>query len=239
MHHKYDLTLVLACYNESEIFTASVEEIITVLDKTNWTYEIIFIDDKSIDNTVQLIKQALKKYPRKHLSAHFHRQNLGRGKTVSEGFLKAKGRIVGYIDIDLEVPAWYIPRFVEAINRTTDGVIGWRIYDLNIPGLLRWFSSKGYNFLRRKLLNFDIHDTEAGYKFFKRAKIIPVVKRCQDPHWFFDTEIVARSQQADLNLKEIPVVYIRRADKTSTVRLIPDSVDYLKKLFKYQKKLRL
>ena len=55
MHHQYDLSLILACYNETEIFTDSVSSIIHVLDQTNWAYEIIFIDDKSTDNTVQFI----------------------------------------------------------------------------------------------------------------------------------------------------------------------------------------
>jgi len=120
MHHKYDLSLILPCYNEAEIFQQSIAEIIKVLDKTNWTYQVIFIDDKSTDSTASLIKKAQKKYSRKHLIAYYHSKNQGRGKTVKEGFLKARGKVVGFIDIDLEIPAWYIPRFVESISRTTD-----------------------------------------------------------------------------------------------------------------------
>lgn len=239
MHHKYDLTLVLACYNEAEIFTDSVDQIVNVLDKNQFTYEIIFIDDKSNDSTPKLIKQTLKKYPQKNFSAFFHQKNQGRGKTVAEGFKKAQGKIVGFVDIDLEIPAWYLPRFVESINRTTDGIIAWRIYDITLKGLMRWISSKGYIWLRQKLLNINIKDTEAGYKFFKRTKILPIVSKCKDNHWFWDTEIVARSLQARLKINEIPTVFIRRTDKTSTVKLIPDSIDYLLKLFKYKHQLQV
>ncbi len=235
MHNKYDVSLVLACYNEAEIFTDSVKQIIQVLDKTNWTWEIIFIDDKSQDNTADLIKHTINKYSRKQLTAFFHEKNQGRGKTVSEGFSKAQGKVVGYIDIDLEIPAWYIPRFVEAINTQTDGVVGHRIYDINLSGLLRWIFSKGYVWLRQKLLPLPIQDTEAGYKFFKRDKIIPIIKKCRDNHWFWDTEIIANSLKAKLTIAEIPVVFIRRIDKTSTVKLIPDTVDYLKKLYAYSR----
>lgn len=237
MHHKFDLSLVLACYNEAEIFTDSVKQILQVLDKTNWTYEIIFIDDKSTDNTVQLIKQTLRRYPRQHLSAYWHSRNQGRGATVAEGFLKAQGKVVGFIDIDLEIPAWYIPRFVEAIHGSIDGVIAHRIYDLNLPGLLRWVFSKGYVWLRQQLLPLPIADTEAGYKFFSRAKILPVVRRCRDRHWFWDTEIIARAIKSKLNLTEIPVVFIRREDKTSTVKLIPDTFKYLRQLSIYRSSL--
>lgn len=239
MHHKYDFSLILACYNETEVFDQSVKEIIKVLDNTNLTYEIIFIDDKSQDNTAKLIRRVLGRYSKKNLSAYFHAQNQGRGQTVSEGFQKAKGRIVGFIDIDLEVPAWYMPRFVEALDKSTDGAIGWRVYDLDLRGLIRWIFSKGYVWLREQVLSLSIKDTEAGYKFFKREKILPVVKRCRDPHWFWDTEVVARALKAKLKLAEIPVVFIRRRDKTSTVNLIPDTLDHLKKLWQYQKELQL
>lgn len=239
MHSKYDLSLILACYNETEIFADSVPEIITVLDKTNLTYEIIFIDDYSKDNTVQLIKQVIKRYPRRHLSAYFHSHNQGRGATVGEGFLKAKGKVVGYVDIDLEIPAWYIPRFVEAIGEGYAGAIAWRVYDINLKGLIRWIFSKGYVWLRHQLLGLNVHDTEAGYKFFRRDKILPIVKRCCDNHWFWDTEIVARALQRQLKLAQIPVVFIRKSDKTSTVRLLPDTFDYLIKLIRYRHQLKL
>lgn len=239
MHYKYDLSLILACFNESEIFEDSINQIIKVLDKTNWTYEIILIDDKSRDNTVQLIKGALKKYSRKNLSAFFHSKNQGRGKTVSEGFKKARGKVVGFIDIDLEIPAWYIPRFVEAIDLKTDGAIGWRIYEINFRGIIRWIFSKGYIWLRSHVLGLSVQDTESGYKFFKRTKILPILKKCKDHHWFWDTEIVARSLKQGLHLQEIPVVFIRRIDKRSTVRLIPDTITYLVQLFKYRNELKI
>lgn len=238
MHYRYDLSLVLACYNEAETFTRSIKEIIAVLDKTDWTYEIILVDDKSTDQTVQLIHQIVQAYPRKHISAYFHPHRLGRGATVSEGFLKAKGRIVGYIDIDLEIPAWYIPRFIESLNRHVDAAIGHRIYDLNFKSFLRWLSSKGYIWVRQQLLNLPLTDTESGYKFFKRDKILPIVKACRDTHWFWDTEIVARSLKHGLRFREIPVVFIKRADKTSTVRLLPDTLDYLRQLWRYRHELK-
>lgn len=238
MHHKYDLSLVLACFNEAEVFNQSVKEIVEVLDKTNWTWEIIFIDDKSTDKTVSLINRAIAHYPKRNLSAYFHRKNKGRGKTVSEGFKKSRGKVVGFIDIDLEIPAWYIPRFVQSIDRKTQGAIGWRIYDINLKGVMRWIFSKGYIYLRKQLLHFDIEDTEAGYKFFKREKILQILPKVKDHHWFWDTEIVARCLKAGFNLAQIPVVFIRRDDKTSTVKIIPDAIDYLVKLLKYKSQLK-
>lgn len=237
MSHQFDVSLVLPCYNEAEHFQKSVDRIVHVLDGTDFSWEIIFIDDSSKDKTAFLIKTYIKQHPRNHLSVFFHEQNKGRGKTVSEGIEKSQGKIVGFIDIDLEVPPEYIPRFVAAVEQGADVVVGWRIYDFTLKSLPRWIASKGYNLVRDRLLGTTLLDTEAGYKFFNRSKILPILKKCQSPGWFWDTEIVVRSQLAGLKTKEIPVVFIRRFDKTSTVRLIPDTLVYLRELWWFKKKI--
>lgn len=237
MPEQFDVSLVLPCYNEAEHFETSVDRIIQVLDGTDFSWEILFIDDKSRDATSTLIKKYIAGHPRKHLSAYFHQLNKGRGVTVVEGIEKSQGKIVGYIDIDLEVLPDYIPRFVQAVENGNDVAAGWRIYDFTLRSLPRWFASKGYNLIRNRTLGTKLMDTEAGYKFFRRKKILPILKQCQSPGWFWDTEIMVLSEMAGLKLTQIPVVFIRRFDKTSTVRLIPDTLVYLKELWRFKQRL--
>jgi len=231
-----DVSLILACYNESEIFEDSVEKIINVLEKSNYSWEIIFVDDKSKDNTKELIHKAITNCPGKNLSAYYHDENQGRGKTVVDGFLKAQGRLIGFIDIDLEVGEWYITKFLEALDDGADVANAFRIYDLNLRALPRWVASKGYVFLRKLFVNLPYNDTEAGYKFFKREIILPLLPKIQFAGWFFDTEIMALCHKHDLEVAEIPVAFIRRYDKTSTVRLIPDTLKYLKDLIIFSRR---
>jgi len=238
MHHRYDFSLILACYQEGEHFNDSIEKIIQVLDNTNYTYEIIFIDDASTDQTPELIKKIIKKYPRKNLSVFFHQKNQGRGKTVKQGFLKAKGKVMGYIDIDLEVPAEYIPHFIKAIKDGYHVANAHRIYDLYLQALPRWVASKGYRLLIKKILNTRLVDTEAGYKFFNRSKCFSLIKKCQYPGWFWDTEVMIRAERQGLKIIEIPVAFIRRTDKTSTVKLIPDTLKYLHNLWQFKRNFR-
>lgn len=237
MGYQFDVSLILACYNEAEHFNSSVDRIIKVLDGTDFSWEIIFIDDASVDATADLIKSYINKHPRKHLAAYFHQINKGRGAAVTEGIEKSQGKIVGYIDIDCEVPPDYIPQFVSAIDNGADLAVGWRIYDFTVKSLPRWFASKGYNRIRNAVLNNSLKDTEAGYKFFRKVKILPVLKQCVSAGWFWDTEVTVRAQRAGLKIKEMPVVFIRRFDKTSTVRLIPDTFVYLRELWKFKRKL--
>jgi glycosyltransferase involved in cell wall biosynthesis len=236
---KYDLSLILACYNEAEIFENSVQRILNTLDKTDLTYEVIFVEDKSQDNTVELIKKAINKYPRHNLLAFFHQTNLGRGQTVKDGFLKAKGKIVGYIDIDLEIGEWYLPRFLSEIDKNIDATSAFRIYDFSFWALPRYFASKGYVWLRKLLIGLPYQDTEAGYKFFKRSKLLPLLKQSKYKDWFFDTEIMALCFKHKLKVKEIPVAFVRNKQKTSTVKLISDSINYLINLIKFSIRFNL
>jgi glycosyltransferase involved in cell wall biosynthesis len=236
MAYQFDFSLVLPCFNESEHFNQSVDRIIKVLDGSSFSWEIIFIEDASIDTTPNLIKSYIKKNSRKHLSAYFHDKNLGRGRSVSEGIEKSQGKVVGYIDIDCEIPPEYIPRFISEINSGHDVASGWRIYDFTLKSLPRWIASKGYGIVRNLVLGEVFKDTEAGYKFFDRDKILPVVRKCHSPGWFWDTEVMVKAAGAKLKITEIPVVFIRRYDKTSTVKLIPDTLIYLKELWNFNRK---
>lgn len=235
---KYDVSLILACYNEAEHFNESLKKIITALDQTDYTYEIVFVEDKSNDSTRNLIEKALIKYANHNLSAIFHVNNLGRGQAVIDGFSKSQGKIIGFIDFDLEVGEWYLPKFIRTIESGYDVATAWRIYDFNFQSLIRWIGSKGYVWLQKQLINLPFHDTEAGYKFFNKAKIMPLIKLCQYKGWFFDTEILALAAKGKLKIKEIPVAFVRREDKTSTVRLIPDSLGFLKNLIIYSFKFK-
>lgn len=234
---KFDLSLILACYNEGEIFEHNVEQIFSILDQTDFSYELIFIDDASQDSTSKKIQKIISQHSRRSLQAYYHQYNLGRGKTVSEGIRFARGKVVGFIDIDLEVPADYLPRFVNSIMNGYEVACGLRIYDFTWRSLPRWFASKGYTWLRQKMLRISLKDTEAGYKFFNRQKILPILNRTKDAGWFWDTEIMIYSSQAGLKIIEIPTVFIRNFNKKSTVKLIPDSIDYFIKLIKLSNKL--
>jgi glycosyltransferase involved in cell wall biosynthesis len=233
-----DVSLILACYNESEIFEVSVEKIIQVLDGTSYTWEMIFIDDKSKDNTKELIGKVLDTYQNHNLSAYFHTGNQGRGQTVIDGFNQAKGRLVGFIDIDLEVGEWYITKFLEALDKGADVANAWRIYDIKLWGLPRWFATKGYILIRNLFIKLPYQDTEAGYKFFKREKLMPLLQHAKHPGWFFDTEIMALCFKHELKVEEIPVAFIRRSDKTSTVKLIPDTIKYFIDLIKFSRQFK-
>ena len=233
-----ELSLILPCYNEVEHFTQSVEHILATLKKTGLTYEIIFVEDKSTDKTSELLKGFLRKYKSLPIRIIWQPINLGRGHAVTTGIKNASGSIVGYIDIDLEVGPQYIAQCVTAIQRRYELVCAYRRYQFSLRTISRWVASTSYRKISQIAFHHNLHDTEAGYKFFKKSTILPVLKLATDPHWFWDTEIMLYSYYAGLKITEISVQFNRRMDKTSTVKLIPDTIEYIRKLIRLHKKLK-
>lgn len=236
MKKRIDLSLVLACYNEESIFEESVDRIIKTLRKSRLSFEIIFVEDKSNDKTARLIAAVCKKYS--FCRAIFHKKNYGRGRSVSDGIGKSRGAAVGYIDIDLEVSPVYIPELVSVIlDKKADAVIGKRIYRSGMASLHRELMSRAYSLLAQSLVPTGGLDTETGYKFFNREKILPILAKIKNPRWFWDTEVMVLARLAGLVIVEVPVLFIRRTDKRSSVNVARDSWEYLINLLSFRQRL--
>ncbi|MET0554542.1 MAG: glycosyltransferase family 2 protein, partial [Vicinamibacteria bacterium] len=173
-----------------------------------------------------------------HVRAILHERNQGRGATVTDGFRAARGAIVGFLDVVVVVHARYIPSLVRAIEEGADVATVHRIYALQLGSLDRYFMSRGYSLLVRHLLGVPLRDTETGYKFFRREALQPVLDAIADPGWFWDTEFMVRAHLRGHRIDEIPGAYVRRGDKTSTVRGLRDSWTYFGKLLAFRRELR-
>ncbi len=231
------LSLVLACYNEAQHLEASFAEIRETLEQTSWPFEVIFVDDVSRDRTREILREIVAAHPDLDLRVILHEANRGRGRTVTDGFRAARGEVAGYLDVDLEVHARYVPSLVRAIEQGADIATVRRIYALQVRALDRYFMSRGYSFLVRRMLGLPFHDTETGYKFFRRERVLPLLDEIEDTGWFWDTEFMARAARRGLAVTEIPGAYVRREDKTSTVRGVRDSVRYFRQLLRFRRKL--
>ena len=233
-----EVSIVLACYNEESVLASSFAEIQDTLQQLGRPSEVLFVDDVSRDRTREIIQSIVAGHPSMDLRVILHETNKGRGATVTDGFRAARGAIVGYLDVDLEVHSRYIPSLVRAIEKGADVATLRRIYAFQLGSLDRYVMSRGYSFLVRRLLGVPFRDTETGYKFFRRETLLPVLDQILDPGWFWDTEFMVRAFHAGLRVVEIPGAYVRRRDKPSTVSGLRDSLDYFRKLLGFRKVLR-
>ncbi len=238
MSVKPDVSIIIACYNEAGHLRDSVDEIKKTMAATNYTYELIFVDDYSKDETREIIKSIASE--NENVSYMFNEKNCGRGASVKRGLEAARGDIAGFLDIDLEVHCRYIPSMIQTILEGADIACGHRVYNIpfSIDDFFRNILSLGYRVIVRALLGLTVMDSEAGYKFFNMKTTKALIELTENNHWFWDTEVIALAQRRGLQVGEVPMVYIRRADKKSTVKPLLDVGSYIKSLFIYRRRFR-
>jgi len=157
-----DLSFIIPVYNEEK----SLYPLYTSIRKnvSNKTYEIIFIDDGSTDNSYNEITK-LAKSDQNVKPIHF-RTNFGKAAALQAGFEKAKGDIIFTMDADLQDDPDEIPRFIEKIEEGYDLVSGWKKKRRD-PITKRW-PSKFFNLITSMVFHLRLHDYNCGYKAYRR-----------------------------------------------------------------------
>jgi len=203
------------------------------MDKTKYSYEIIISEDGSTDGTDKIADKLSKKYKN---VIHLHSdKRLGRGKGVEKGIKASKGQVVGFIDADLQTSPEDIPKLIDEIFKGYDFVTIRRYYfKKGIGYCFRVIPSISFMFLTKLFFWNPVYDTAAGCKFFKKDKILPILDKIKDNHWFWDTEICIISYKEGLKMKEIPSIFYKREfeERKSKAKVFESSIDYLVKLIK-------
>lgn len=159
------ISIVIPAKNEEENILPLYKQIITSLKKVTNKYEIIFIDDGSVDNTFKNMLSLRKKD--KAVKIIKHRGNWGKSTALQNGFDIAGGEIVITMDADLQDDPVEISRFIAKLDQGYDLVSGWKKHRHDasstvIPSRIL------NNFLIPLLTGVKIHDTNCGFKAYKK-----------------------------------------------------------------------
>ena len=235
-----DVSIILPCYNELEALKSTVPAIQRVMDSTIYEYELIIAEDSSTDGTAELAKKLAEENDN---IVWVHRSDVrGRGLALTNALRLSRGRIAGFIDVDLETPAHYIYPAILEIESGADIATCIRVYKLNryhfIYRLPKVLSHYCYLWISSHLLGMDRFDNEAGFKFFNRGRILPILDEVKDTHWFWDTEIMVRSYRLNYKISTLPMLFLPDHLRKSKTNLLFDSVSQLIKLFKFRKELK-
>ena len=233
------LSLVLACYNEAEHLEASFAEIKDTLEQAPFSFEILFVDDVSRDRTREILAAIVAAHPDLQLRTILHEKNRGSRRAAwRTASARRAARSRATSTSTSRCTAATSRRWCGRSTTGADVATLRRIYAFQVRSLDRYFMSRGYSFLVRQLLGVRFADTETGYKFFRRDKVLPLLDEIEDPGWFWDTEFMVRAARRGLRMVEIPGAYIRRKDKTSTVSGVRDSLRYFEQLVRFRSELR-
>lgn len=160
------LSIVIPVYNEAENVGLLYNEVKKVLSSIQKTYEIIFIDDGSKDETCKILK--VMEASDETLRVLSLRKNFGKSAALSCGFSNARGEVIITMDGDLQDDPEEIPRFLECIKEY-DVVSGWKL-NRKDP-LSKIIPSRIFNYVTSVITGVNIHDFNCGYKAYRREVV--------------------------------------------------------------------
>ncbi|KKQ18450.1 MAG: Undecaprenyl-phosphate 4-deoxy-4-formamido-L-arabinose transferase [Berkelbacteria bacterium GW2011_GWA1_36_9] len=162
---KVELSFIIPAKNEERSVEILHREISDIMKQIKKDYEIIFIDDGSTDDTFAKIKEISAKDIK--VRAFRFRGNFGKSVALQVGFDNARGDIIFTLDADLQDNPKEIPHFLQKLNEGYDLVSGWK-KTRHDPTLGKVIPSRIINYLTRKLTGIKIHDTNCGFKAYKK-----------------------------------------------------------------------
>ncbi len=175
-----DISIVIPLYNEAESLPELTAWIERVMREHHFSYEIMFIDDGSTDDSWDIICELQSKNPNIH-GIKF-RRNYGKSPALQCGFARVQGEIVITMDADLQDSPDEIPELYRMIKEGDyDLVSGWKQkrYD---PVLTKNLPSKLFNATARKLSGIDnLHDFNCGLKAYRR-EVVQNIEIYNDMH---------------------------------------------------------
>ena len=212
-----EVTAIIPVFNDRKSLEIAIPASIKSLSGITPSFEILIAEDGSSDGSAELVTEYKTQDPRINLLHSDERQ--GRGRALNRAIREAHGSIVCYYDVDLATDMHHLQELIDAIRQGYDVSTGSRLLpdsDIVRSGG-REFASRSYNFLVRTLLGSRVFDHQCGFKAFNRERILTILPAIRDTHWFWDTEILVRSQKQGYRVREFPVQW--RAGKGTTVRL--------------------
>jgi O-antigen/teichoic acid export membrane protein len=213
-----DLTLVIPFYNPGSRLAPHVQDVTAVLRAAQVTFEVIAVSDGSTDGSpsslagvgqVRVVQLA---------------RNQGKGAALRVGLAQGRGRYLGFIDADGDIPAAQLNHFLAA-TRTgePDVVLGTKRHpdsDVVYPPLRRLYSV-GYQQLNRVLFQLPTRDTQTGIKLIRRETLAAVLPKMVEKRFAFDLELLVVARRMGYsNFVELPVRITERFTSSISLKAV-------------------
>lgn len=205
-------SIVIPAYNESARIGATLDKVLTYAAEHGWDAEVIVVNDGSGDNTVAIVRRYEEKNPKLRLLEN--PGNRGKGYSVRNGMLHARGEVLLFSDADLSSPIEEAPKLFAAIAQGADIAIGsrWLQSDLQTQKqpLYRQLFGRIFNLLLRMILGLKFKDTQCGFKAFTRRAARAIFPLQRIERWGFDPELLYLANKLGFAVVEVPVAWAHR-----------------------------
>lgn len=228
--------IVVPVLNEEKILQKSITTLDEYMAKhLPYRYQITIADNGSQDKTLEIAKNLAEKHRSVRVVSLAER---GRGRALKRVWQNSPADILAYMDVDLSTGLDdFLPMIQPLVAGEAGVAIGSRLMkdSRTSRGVKREFISRCYNRIIKWTSGTKFSDAQCGFKAIRRdvaAKFLPKIK---DNEWFFDTELLIKTERAGVPIHEQPVTWIEDTD--SRVKIVKTAVDDLKGLYRVNKEL--
>jgi glycosyltransferase involved in cell wall biosynthesis len=205
-------SIILPAYNEAVRIGSTLEKILFHVKRRGWDAEVLVVNDGSSDHTRDVVRGYAAKNPMLRLIDN--PGNRGKGYSVRNGMLRARGDILLFSDADLSSPIEEADKLFAAIENGADIAIGSRWLKPELQAqrqpIGRQILGRIFNLALRIILGLNFKDTQCGFKAFSRRAAQAIFPLQQIERWGFDPEVLYLAKRCGFRIQEIPVVWSHR-----------------------------
>jgi polyisoprenyl-phosphate glycosyltransferase len=194
------LSIVVPVYNELEVLPSLLTAIRGVMAATRHAYEIILVDDGSLDGTTEALKQAAATDP--HIKALFFSRNFGHQAAITAGLDFASGDAAVVIDADLQDPPELFPEMIALLEEGYDVVSAQRL-SRSGEGIIKRYTAKMFYWIIQRTVDTRIQAEVGDFRMFSHRAMV-ALRQLREQHRFM------RGMVAWLGLKEAILPYHRK-----------------------------
>ncbi|MFO7800617.1 glycosyltransferase family 2 protein [Rhodohalobacter sp.] len=162
-----DISIVVPLLNEEDSLDELADQITKALAKTNYSYEILFIDDGSTDRSWDIVEQLSG--DNEYISGIRLRRNYGKSDALQTGFERSTGRFVVTMDADLQDDPNEIPAMIKKLEKGADLVSGWK--KKRHDPISKTIPSRFFNAVTRWVTGIKLHDFNCGLKAYRKEVV--------------------------------------------------------------------
>ncbi len=225
------ISIVIPAYNEAQRIAKTIQSIRKYRSDKGIDIDLIVSDDGSTDNTCEVVQKEADGLNYRILKSP---QNKGKGHAVRQGVLASKGDMVLFCDADLSTPIEELDKLLKVLQEGADVAIGSRALDLSDvqvhQNFFRETMGKAFNVLARMLAFRGIHDSQCGFKCFRKDAARALFAASKIDGFCFDAEIMYLAQKKAFRVQEVPVVW--RNSPQSKVSILSDPARMFLDLFR-------
>ncbi len=233
-HRAPRLSVVIPAFNEATRLPPFLNEIRDYFTHDfDGDYEVIVVDDGSIDNSRALLHELAEAWPQ--LLVISHTQNRGKGCAVRTGVLAAGGDLVLFADADGATPIAQEARLRAMIEQGAELAVGSRTTSAAARTAGRSVTGRVFAWLARRLTGVDVQDPQCGFKMFRRSIGHVLFELCDESGYLFDLLILGCARQLGFRIAETGIEWHEQPG--SKVRLVRDSVRMLHGLWPMRRRI--